>query len=74
MKPTDKTTTIDGYLVEFEVDEDGRTQCCINGPKGTASLSALETTGCLSDSNGNEHALSPRIVEKIIRWAYAAGY
>jgi hypothetical protein len=74
MNPPDKTTTIDGYLVEFEVDENDRTQCSINGPKGTASLCSLETTGCLLDSNGNEHPLSPRIAEKIIRWAYAAGY
>ena len=71
-----KTTTIHGYTVEFDIDENGFTQCFILSKTASASLSFLLNWGGLSpyDDKHEVVKVSEETINKIEAWAMAAGY
>ena len=72
MKPI--TTTIEGYLVELEFDEDTRSQCQVTHGRFGASLAALNDIGVLTDFRDREHHVPAWIIHKIYDWAENSGY
>lgn len=62
-------TTINGYLVELDIDEDS-SQCFINKGRGAASLECLLATGTLDD----DEPVSQSTIAAIEKWAEANGY
>lgn len=68
-----KTTTISGYIVEFENDGE-TTQCFISNKRGSASLECLLGTGCLTDQFGDDFQVPERVCAEIENWAMAQGY
>lgn len=71
-----KTTTIHGYTVEFDTDENGITQCFILSKTASASLSFLLNWGGLSPYDDMQEVVkvSEETINKIEAWAMAAGY
>jgi hypothetical protein len=71
-----KTTTIHGYRVEFDIDENEITQCFILTKNASSSLSFLLNMGGLQHSDDREEVVpvSEETINKIEAWAMAAGY
>ena len=71
-----KTTTIHGYTVEFDIDENGIPQCLIRSKNASSSLSFLLNMGGLQHYDNREEAIpvSEETINKIEAWAMAAGY
>jgi hypothetical protein len=67
-----KTKTIDGILVELEIDSDG-SQGWVNYGDYSASIEALYQQGVLTSDDG-EKRVAPQTREKIYNWAVANGY
>lgn len=62
-------TTINGYLVELDIDDD-TTQCFINKGRGSASLECLLAVGTLDD----DLPVAQSTIDAIEKWALANGY
>jgi hypothetical protein len=71
-------TVINGCTVEYEGENDeGVTQCFISKGRFSASLAALEGTGCLTDSGSpacDELPIDEPTIDAISAWATAQGY
>ena len=67
-----KTKTIDGILVELEIDGDG-SQGWANYGDYSASIEAMYQEGVLTSDEG-EKRVSPQTRERIYSWAVSNGY
>ena len=71
-------TKISGYTVDVTTgyaDDSGTNGCWINYGSFSASLAALEDTGCLENIHtGNLHRVDSRVIEAIREWSESKGY
>ena len=75
--PTDTQTTINGYKIELQFEENGDDYCgqgWVEKGDYCSSLSLLSHTGTLENSEGEEITLPDRLIHKIEEWALANGY